>query len=262
MEIIDIQDSHHSLYCKCLQDWSAEMEEAGSRKSEWFKKYKDLGLRVKMALDDNNEIGGMIHYIPIEHSFINGENLYFIYCIWVHGYKDGRGDFRKQGMGKALIAAAEEDVKGLGSNGIVAWGVSLPFWMKASWFKKYGYKKIDKDGIAQLLWKPFNNQAKKPCWVRIKKKPSIQRGEVTVTSFIHGWCPAQNITYERAKKAVEEIGSPVNFIEIDTTIEANFDEWGITDALFIDGKKINTGPPPSYDKILKMIKRQVRKRRL
>ena len=102
--------------------------------------------------------------------------------------------------------AAEEDVKLLGGKGIAAWGVSLPFWMKASWFKKKGYKKIDKDGMAALLWKPFSNEAVPPAWIKQKKKPQPVEGKVTVTSFINGWCPAQNLIYERAKRACLECG--------------------------------------------------------
>ena len=44
---------------------------------------------MKLAVGDNGEVGGMIQYIPIEHSFAEGKNLYFINCIWVHGYKIG-----------------------------------------------------------------------------------------------------------------------------------------------------------------------------
>ena len=38
----------------------------------------------------------------------------------------------KRGMGKALLAAAEEDARALGTKGMAAWGVWLPSWMKAS----------------------------------------------------------------------------------------------------------------------------------
>ena len=57
------------------------------------------------------QVGGMIQYGPIKHSFASGNDLYFIYCIWVHGYKQGRGDFQKKEMGKALLRAAEDDAK-------------------------------------------------------------------------------------------------------------------------------------------------------
>ena len=86
----------------------------------------------------------MIQYVPIEQSVAEGNDLYFINCIWVHGYKEGRGSFRKQGMGKSLLQAAETDVEARGAKGLVAWGLVLPFWMKASWFKQHGYTKVDR----------------------------------------------------------------------------------------------------------------------
>ncbi|MBW1985363.1 MAG: hypothetical protein JRI53_11645 [Deltaproteobacteria bacterium] len=38
-----------------------------------------------------------------------------------------------------------------------------------------------------------------------------------------------------------------------------FSEWGIADALFIDGKEIRTGPPHSYEDIKSKIAKRVKK---
>lgn len=53
-------------------------------------------------------------------------------------------------MGTALLSAAEKDARRLGARGMAAWGVWLPFWMKASWFKQHGYRKADRQGLAML----------------------------------------------------------------------------------------------------------------
>jgi GNAT superfamily N-acetyltransferase len=261
MKIIDLTEQHKKLYYECLEDWSDEIKEAGNHKECWCNKMKDEGLRVKLAVDDNEKVGGMIQYIPIEHSPAEGKELYFISCIWVHGYKKGRGNFQRKGMGKALIQAAEKNIKETGSKGIVAWGIALPFWMKASWYKKQGYRKVDKIGFfgAVLLWKPFTDDAIPPKWIRQKKKPEKTPGKVTVTGFINGWCPAQNIVFERAKRAVLELGDKVVFREINTFNREIMMEWGITDALYIDDNQVRTGPPPSYKKIRKKIIRQINK---
>lgn len=261
MQIIDLPDEHKPLYYLCLEDWSDEMKEAGNHKEVWCGKMQDKGLRVKLALDDRGVVGGMIQYTPIEHSFAEGSDLYLINCIWVHGHKKGRGNFQKQGMGKALLQAAEEDVREMGAKGIAAWGIPFPFWMKASWFRKQGYTTVDKMGFLgqALLWKPFTDDAIPPKWIRQRKKPELIPGKVTVTSFINGWCPAQNIVFERAKRAAAKFGSDVVFQQIDTFDRKNFLEWGISDALFIDGKPVRTGPPPSYEKIRKILTRRVKK---
>ena len=259
MKVIDLTEDYKQLYFVCLEDWCEEMKEGGDHKEVWYNKMKDKGLGVKLALDDNGKVGGMIQYIPIEHSFAEGKDLYFINCIWVHGYKKGRGNFQKKGMGKALLQAAEADVKAKGAKGMVAWGISLPFWMKASWFKKQGYTKVDKQEGQVLLWKPFTNNAILPKWIKQKKKPEMTPGKVTVTAFLNGWCPAQNIVFERAKRAASEFRDKVVFREINTFDRKVFLEWGIADALFIDDKQVRTGPPPSYEKIKKLIAKRVKK---
>jgi GNAT superfamily N-acetyltransferase len=261
MEIIDLTDEYKDLYCACLEDWSEEMKEAGDHKMCWYNKMRYKGLGVKLGLNDKGKVGGMIQFVPIEYSPAEGKDLYFINCIWVHGYRKGRGNFQKRGMGKALLNAAEEDVKKRGAKGIVAWGIALPFWMKASWYKKQGYKKVDKAGFpgAVLLWKRYSQDAVPPKWIKQKKKPGKNPEKTTVTAFINGWCPAQNITYQRAKKAASEFGNKVIFNEINTFERDTFLEWGISDALFIDGKEVRTGPPPSYEKIRNKIAQRVKK---
>lgn len=260
MIIEDLTPEYEKLYCMCLEDWSEEMKEAGDHKEKWYNLMKDKGLRVKLAKDDSGNIGGMIQYIPIEYSLVEGKDLYFVNCIWVHGHKQGRGDFQKKGLGKALLISAEEDAKTLGAKGIVAWGLILPFWMKASWFKKQGYKAIDRQGMQALLWKPFTEEAVPPKWIRQQKKPDIEPGKVKVTAFINGWCPVQNIVFERAKRASAEFEGKVLFQEYDTSDRATLLEWGISDAVFVDGKEVQTGPPPTYEKIKKIIEKKVSKR--
>jgi len=201
----------------------------------------------------------MIQYAPIEHTFVKGEDVYFIYCIWVHGHKKGRGNFQKKGMGKALLQAAEADAKDKGAKGIAAWGLSLPIWMKASWFRKQGYTRVDKQGIQVLLWKPFTDDAIPPSWTVEKKKPGSIPGKVAVTAFLNGWCTAQNMVCERARRAAMELGDQVEFRMINTFDRQVYSEWGITDALFIDGKPVRTGPPPSYKKIRRLIAKRMKR---
>jgi hypothetical protein len=69
------------------------------------------------------------------------------------------------------------------------------------------------------------------------------------------------MVYERAKRAAEKLGDPVEFLGIDTSDRDTFLEWGICDGLFIDGKQVRTGPPPSYEKIERLIGKRVRRLR-
>jgi GNAT superfamily N-acetyltransferase len=259
MKIIDLSPEHEQLYFHCLEDWSKEMKEAGDHKERWYRRTKDRGLRVKLAQDDDGRIGGMIQYLPIEQVLPETRDLNFVHCIWVHGYAKGRGNFQRKGMGKALLAAAEEDTRAQGKKGLAAWGVSLPVFMKASWFKRQGYRPVDRIGMQVLLWKPFSAEAVPPRWVRQKKKPGSTAGKVTVSAFVNGWCPAQNMVFERARRAASELGEKVLFQAYDTQEPGVFGEWGIADGLFIDGRPVRTGPPPSFETIRRLIEKRVRR---
>lgn len=258
MEIVDLTEAHYRTFFCCLEDWSEDMKDAGVHKELWFQKMKDQGLRVKLAVVDGKACG-MIQYTPAEYSATEGEGYYFIHCIWVHGHKQGIGNFHKRGIGKALLQAAEEDIRARDQAGVAAWGISLPFWMKASWFRKQGYRKVDKNGMAVLMWKPFREGAEPPRWIKEKKRPAREAGVVTVTSFLNGWCPAQNIIHERARRAAQEFGDVVRFKEVDTFDRCTLCEWGIADAVYIDDKRLGWGPPPSYEKIKNKIAKRVKK---
>jgi GNAT superfamily N-acetyltransferase len=216
MQIIDLTKQYLTAYFHCLEAWSNEMQEAGNHKESWYNQIKHKGLGVKLAVDDNGQAAGMIQYVPVEDSIIAGKDLYFIYCIWVHGHKKGVGNHQKKGIGKMLLQSAEADAESRGANGIAAWGLSMPFWMKASWFKKQGYVVADKIGMRILLWKSFHKDGQPPKWIREKKKPGKVPGKFNVAVFKNGWCPAMNITFERARRAVIEVGDKVNFQDIDT----------------------------------------------
>jgi hypothetical protein len=148
----------------------------------------------------------------------------------------------------------------LGAKGIVSWGIPLPVWMKASWYKKQGYKTVNKKGFLGevLMWKPFTEDAEPPKWVKQKKKPEKKSDKVKVTCLNHGWCPAMNLSCQRAKDVASEFGDKVEVESVNTFDEENFNEWGVTDSIYIDGKKVSTGPPPSKEKLRKIIQNKVR----
>jgi GNAT superfamily N-acetyltransferase len=260
VRVIDLGDEHRDLFSICLEDWSADAKEGAPRRSRWVERFLGRGLRAKLALDDAGAVGGMIQYLPIEQSNISGTGLYFAPCIWVHGHPHGRGCFQGHGMGTALLEAAEADARSLGAKGMAAWGLWLPFWMKASWFKRHGYRKADRQGIAVLLWKPFTEDAEAPRWHKTRKPlPDNVPGRVTVTAFSNGWCLAGNLSVERAKRAASEFGDQVVFREIDVSEPAAVAEWGRSDEIFVDGKPVRTGPPPTYEKLRAIIERRVRR---
>jgi GNAT superfamily N-acetyltransferase len=261
MEIIDLNSQYEKTWLNCFEDWSEEMAQAGDGKSLWYAKTKDKGLRVKLAIENDKAVG-MIQYIPIEQSHVEGKNLYFVYCIWVHGYKEGVGNHQRKGIGTELLNAAEEDVKALGADGLAAWGLAIPVWMKSSWYRKRGFKVADRDGISHLVWKPFTPDAVKPQWIKGRRKPENRKDKVLVTALTNGWCQVQNINKECARRAADRFGDKVEYREIDTTDKVVVRHWGRSEGIYIDNKLISTGPPLKEDKIAKRISKQLKRKKL
>lgn len=254
MKIVDINDNYYPTYACCFEEWSEEMVTAGEHKRIWYDYMKDRGLGVKLAIDDDSKVCGMIQYLPAEYSFIEGDGLYLIACIWVYGYDDkGIGNRQNKGIGTALLQAAENELIKNGVKGIAAWGLSQPFWMPASFYKKQGYQTADRSGIQELVWKAFAKEAKPPRWLKMQKIPQKEEGKVLITAFVSGWCTAINVGFENFRKAAEELGDKVEFRPIITLNTDTISEWGVTDAIFIDDQEVVLGPPPSYEETLKML---------
>ncbi len=259
IRVVDLTPELEPLYCVCLEDWDgSEMLGAGDWKARWVEWAKPRGLRVKLALDVDGKVGGMIQYLPIEHAPLVGRDLDYVLCTWVQGHPLGRGDRRGHGLGSALLAAAEADSRARGKKGIAAWGLALPIWMRASWYRKHGFVKADRIGLTSLVWKPFAADAVAPRWLRAPaKKPARVEGRVVVTGCMNGWCPGQNLAFERACRAAKPFGDKVELRRIDTRERAAFEEWGQSDALFVDGTRVRTGPPPSEKKLARLIGKRV-----
>jgi len=259
MKIIDLNDDLVPEYLICLEEWSDDMKDAGNFRSEWLQEMLNKGLRVKLAMQDNGIVAGFIQYAPVEQSIVDGKGCYFCYCIWIHGHKAGRGDLRGKGLGRALLSAAEDDTRKLGATGLACWGIILPFWMRSSWFKKQGYKRCDRLGMAELVFKPFMVGAEAPKWFRQRKKPLPEAGGVNVVSLSNGWCSAQNIAQTRIEKVAKEYPGLVRFVRLNTRERSILEEWGCSDAIFIDGRELRIGPPPSEKSIRKTLEKSIKK---
>jgi hypothetical protein len=75
---------------------------------------------------------------------------------------------------------------------------------------------------------------------------------------VSGWCTGGDLVVERARRAANELGDKAAYCEIDTSEPGAVAKWGISDAVFVDGKVVRGGPPPSFDKIRSIITKRVR----
>ena len=239
MKIIDLTEEHLPVFIACLKDWCDEQKQGGDHKAKWWQRMKDQGLRVKLAQDDDGAVAGMIQYLPIEHSAAQGQDLYYIQCIWVHGYSQGIGNRQRRGAGRLLLQAAEDDARQLGAKGMAAWGMDFEGWFPVSWYVAKGYVEVDKNGHAVLAWKPFVDDATPPKWITpTGKAPELTLGKVTVTALFHPWCQDACNRLEQARRAAESFGDNVVLNIIDTTDRDTFRAWGIENAVFVDDAQV------------------------
>ncbi len=201
MRIIDLSPEQEFAYLSCLRATEDESAEAHERKREWFVQYRDLGLVVKLAEDEDRNIVGMIHSLPIEETWLQGSNLDVIMCV-----RAPRPKSRQGGAGASiagLLQALEASARGRGRLGLAAWGLGVPAWMKRNWFPAHGYRVLVRQGVSELLFKPFGPNVPPPRWLPNQHPRQPGCGPDAGGCFVNGWCPAASMTHDRAPRCSE-----------------------------------------------------------
>lgn len=255
MPIVDLTAEHLEAYFHCLVPDGPEAKLGRARKAAWYEAMASRGLVVKLAVEAGVPVG-MVQAVPVEQSFVVGRGLYVVLCIWIRKVKDAIGDHQGKGLGTALLTALEDEARRRGATGVAAWGLSMPFFMRARWFEKRGYTPADRNGMAVLLWKRFRDDAEPPRWMREQKPVPLVPGKATVTCFANGWCAFQNVAVERARAVAAELGEHAVYREISCIESEAMREWGRSDDIYIGERLVSRGPPPSEAKLRRMLRRE------
>ncbi|HTS15933.1 MAG TPA: hypothetical protein VMP11_00015 [Verrucomicrobiae bacterium] len=155
----------------------------------------------------------------------------------------------RAGMGTALLAEAEADVKRLGAKGLAAWGNTFPDWMPVAWLLKQGYAEVERRGTRVLVWKSFGPDTKPPNWRVPRKTPIHVAGKVTVTELFSPWCGDACDFYERVAERVRSRQDRIRFTQIDTSDPATLEEWGFNNTVFVNDCQI-TGGFDQFEEVL------------
>lgn len=173
-----------------------------------------------------------IEYAPLETSWvpIEGDNFYYIYCLWITGSLKG------QGFGKELLEYCVHDAKQKGKSGICMLGADKQkSWLSDQAFaEKHGFCEVDETPYGyKLLSLSFDGT--NPKFSQSAKSGTIANKALTV--YYSDQCPfiLQRIEKLSAFCAEKEISA--DFIHVNTLEKAKnlpcvFNNW----ALLYNGK--------------------------
>lgn len=216
---------------------SAEIDACSHRRLAWFKKMHRRGLRIKVATLDGERVG-FIYVMPIEVCPWGplGRDLAAFPCLVAHSKVKG------QGVGRALVAAAEEEARKQGKKGLVTYGYYHDFWfMPAAYFEKMGYRVAARRGDAAILWKTFDPTAEAPSFPKGEFPPAPTPGKVTVDLLFNTFCETSDIEAQRAREVAAEFGDAVALREYDAGDPATLRRCGRSRGIFVDGEEIFWG---------------------
>jgi GNAT superfamily N-acetyltransferase len=243
MELLDIEKSSEGTFFRCLHDEKPAEPLMMDMRDNWYRRFKDKGLRAKLLIDDDEQFVGLCQYIPIEHSHLVGEKLMAILCMWVHGYEHLVGNQQGKGYGRFMLEQIEEDSRSAGMSGIAAWGMDFPYWNPVSFYEHMGYSRADEDQPVVLVWKAFEPDAEAPRLLKPKIELSAGTDKVNLVAFRNCWCSGCGYVLN-CREAIRGLDDIVDYSEIDTSEGKIRDYYGIDNGTFLDGKPYRPYEPP------------------
>lgn len=216
------------------------------KKREWLRERLSDG-HVFRKLDAKG--CAFIEYAPLETAWvpIEGDNYYYIYCLWV------TGDLKGTGTGKKLLESCIADAKENGKSGICMLGAKKQkAWLSdQSFAKKFGFVTVDEtDSGYELLALSFDGTS--PHFCKTAKQEKIDSEDLTV--YYDYQCPFILQRVETLRSYCEEQGIPSSFIEVDSLEKAKglpcvFNNF----AVFYRGKlkTVNQIDPKYVERLLK-----------
>lgn len=244
IQIHDMEPADEYFVSTCTHtNESEEMDSTAGTRLAWLKTMHEKGSRVKIATLDG-QVAGFLHVIPIEFCPWGplGRDLLVIPCL----VSVNKG----HGVGKALLAAAEEEAEQQGRKGIVTIGYYHDFWyMPARFFEANGFSKCAGSGHARfdvehkagVLWRVFDEHAEVPSLLKSNYKFGPRRGKVVIDLFGNDFCQTSNIEAQRVREVAAEFGDSVVLNEHSADDRPALLRHQIARGIFINGREMGWG---------------------
>lgn len=175
-----------------------------------------------------------IEYAPVETAWvpIEGNNYYYIYCLWV------TGEYKGKGYGRQLMEYCLADARAKGKSGVCMLGAKKQkAWLTdQSFAKSFGFTAVDAtENGYELLAVTLDGTL--PHF--IEKAKTQQMADNTLTIYYTMQCPYILKNVDIVKQHCKEHDIPVNLQLVDTLEKAKslpcvFNNW----AVFYKGKFI------------------------
>lgn len=231
-----VDDEYFVATCTHVNE-SAEIDASSRRRSAWFKKMYRQGLRIKVATL-NGERVGFIYVMPIEVCPWGplGRDLAAFPCLVAHSKVKG------QGVGRALVAAAEAEAQKQRKKGLATYGYYHDCWfMPAAYFEKLGFVAAARRGDAAILWKTSDSSAEAPYFLESEPLPEPPPGKVTVDLFFNTFCETSDVEGQRVRELAATFGDAVALREYDASDPATLRRYGRSRGIFVNGEEIFWG---------------------
>ena len=238
IEIRDISPDDEYYVGSCThENESAETDASCERRLAWLKGNHENGVRAKTALLDGAHVG-FIYVVPVEICPWGpiGRDLMVVPCLVAQEKAKGRG------VGKALLAAAEEEARRQGKKGLVIQAYDDDFWfMPAAYFVKRGFVEVERAGDYALLWKPFDEAAEPPRQLKPNYKFEPISGKVVVDLFYNTFCLTSNTEAQRVRELAAEFGDTVVLNEYPADDRETLLKYQMPRGIYVNGRWIFWG---------------------
>jgi len=235
IKVRDMQEADEYYISTCSHvNESDELDDHARGRLQWLKSHCEKGLRVKIALLDDNP-SGFMYLIPIEICPWGplGEDLMVLPCLWV--VKESRN----KGVGRALIASAEQETKHQKRKALTVFGFYNDFWfMPAPIFEKFGFSVVHRKDKTAILWKVFDESAEPPKFLERNYKFKPVRNKVVVDLFWHSFCLTSIGEAQRVREVVAEFGDAVVLNEYCADDRDILLRYQTPRAIFLNGTEI------------------------
>lgn len=223
-EFINLTEENLASEHLCCIIRSKKIHKGIEAKRKWLSERLKEG-HVFRKLNEKATV--FIEYAPLEAAWvpIEGNNYYYLYCLWVSGVYKGKG------YGKTLMEYCLADAKAKGKSGICMLGAKRQkAWLTdQSFAKNFGFEVVDSTNSGyELLAISFDGTT--PKFTQKAKNEKIKNKELTI--YYDMQCPYVYQNIITIKEYCEKNSIPVSLIEVDTLEKAKelpciFNNYGV-----------------------------------